>query len=317
MNRKIILISAIVTISLLTGCMPKSTQMAIDNVKKTRARIKAEANLQDTPPNIEKLKTYAGSPRSKYFANLLALSYKDYALIPCKLVDPKTDKKAKAIDDEDWADAKIGLIRMGETMNFSKSIVNQMIRNHKKTFNKPFCIMTDLPEGASRGVIRDGDNATLDMQNAKHTKHIYINFSFKDESDKKRVFNSIVKDLDQFFTKDSGWKKVNTKEARPFKNQVEDWKSIIAQQKQLLSEKGDSPQEQLEKEVIKAKIKSYEDMLANSKKCLKTAQKTDIVQEQIVYRYMYAKTPNITDVHMVSVLMKPTTVQVYINRVVH
>ncbi len=316
MNINKTLSTLVIATLLLTGCMPKSSQMAVNNVKKMKARNKANTNLQNTPPNIEKLKTYAISPRSKYFANLIAMSYKDYALIPSELVDPKTDKQAKVIDDEDWSDAKKGFIRMGETMNFPKGTIDQMIRNHKKTFNKPFYVMTNLPEGASRGIIRNGDNATLDAINAEHTKDISINFSFKDESDKKRVYNSIIKDLDQFFENDAGWMKVSKKESVVFKNKVEDWKSIITQQKQLLLEKGNSPQEQLEKEDIEIKIKTYEELLTKSEDSLKSAQKTDLVQEKITYRYMYAKTSTNIDMHMLHVMIKPTAVQVYINRVV-
>lgn len=313
-----ILASLAIATFLLSGCTAtKSSEIAM-NIQKNAKKMSMDLNLnmKSTPPNIEQLKTYAQNSRSKYFANLIALSYQDYALIPTKLVDPVTNEEAKVMDEKDWNDVKLQLQRVGEKMNFSKDVMDQALRYTKKNFNKPFYVMTDLPEGASRGVIKNGYTATLDQLHAEHSKDIVIYFSFKDELDRKKVFDSLVADLDQFFSQDTGWEKTNYQIAESQKNIVEDWKSIISQQKQLLSEKGNSPKDQLEKEDIIEKIKIYEGYLADNQKQLISAQKTNFIKEQITYTYKHLLNSSTKNIHMVTVSMKADTVQVVINRVV-
>jgi len=311
-KNNILIIGVLIVISILvSGCgASKSQQMAKSSLDKYRTQSKAFLNTQQAGPDVESLKQYAVSERSKYFCNLLSLHDKNPDAIPTVLMDPATNKEAKQKNAADFTIAKASIIKMGKRNRMSKSVIANFVKTIEKDFKKPFYKMTKLPRGATDGTIRISENAVVSKSYG-----IAITFEYDNEVSRKQLFNDLVNDFNVFLSHDSGWKKKTKETEQLTEDTIELLRESIAWKQQSILELGSSKAWDTRKKQLEASIQKDKNNIADFKKTLKSLKKKKYQEKQVLFQYNWNQRSNgHLDMYVVGIVEQAGRIVVSINK---
>lgn len=264
--RKIFIFSIIAALTVvLSGC--GTTIQAYNNVQKMKKRNTARLNLQSTPPDVKPLEQYAETPLAKKLYFYIDSMNTDPDAIPSEYMDPATNPEAAEQVEKDIALAKKGLIKTSKNSGANRAMLAQMIKSTEEDLRKPFWKVTDLPEGAEIGIIRNMEGNQTAYFKRKASKYLYFTFPI-DKDNPGAVRAKISEALDSFLLKSDKWTKAADLTKQSNQDALETISDTIELQKKQLSKYSDDIRFKDAKDRLKLSIEKNENMKAYFQKQL-------------------------------------------------